>query len=170
MTRALRRRHRRAAGLLAIAVPAGIAAALAARPAPPMPAVLGIAALDAVPPARGRMLWEGRTGDAALGIRAQIGTASGSATPTTLDVAVRSDVGQPETLAYWSARDVNGGALPEDAILLGPVDTQRTQRLVLPAAARTTPGVLVLYRIAQGEVVAQLPLPALPAGAARERP
>jgi hypothetical protein len=159
VTRALRRTHRRVVSALALALPGAIAVALAARPAPSAPAPLGVAALDAPAAPLRNADWEGRAGDPSLALVARLGTLDADATTPALDLDVRSRHGQPETLAYWSARDA-GSALPDDAILLGPVDVQRTQRLVLPAAARSAAGVLLLYRIAQGTVIARLALPA----------
>lgn len=159
MTRALRRTHRRVVTTLALALPAAIAVALAARPTPPAPAALGVRALDTPAAPLLEAHWEGRAGDPSLALVARLGALDAQATMPALDLDVRSDQGQPETLAYWSARDAAGDALPDDAILLGPIDVQRTQRLVLPVAARRTPGVLLLYRIAQGTVIARLALP-----------
>ena len=157
MTRTLRARHRRAVLALGVVLPAGIAIALAARPAPLPAAALGIPALAATP-APASPLWAGRGGDVALSIVAHLVRADDAI--VALDLAVRSDVGQPDTLAYWSTAPGAAAALPHDAILLGPVDFQRPERFALPAAAHDTAGTLVLYRIAQGSVAAALPLPA----------
>ena len=157
MTRALRTRHRRVVLALGVVLPAGIALALAARPAPLPAAALGIPVLDASV-SHAATLWEGRGGDGALSIEARLARAEDAR--VAVDLTVRSDVGQPETLAYWSATTGADAALPHDAILLGAVDFQRPQRFALPAAAHDRAGTLVLYRIAQGSVAATLALPA----------
>ena len=164
MTRTLRTRHRRAAVALGIVLPAGIAVALAARPAPPPAAALGIPALDA-PASSASTLWEDHRSDGGLAIVARLARADDA--DVTLDLAVGSDVGQPDTLAYWSAAAGGRTDLPADAILLGPVDFERIERFALPAPARDTAGTLLLYRIAQGSVAAALPLPATGALATR---
>ena len=168
MTRALRARHRRAAVALGVVLPAGIALALAARPAPPPVAPLGIAALDAPgPPVPDPP--RGSDGDRVLAIATRL---AADDTGVTLDLVVRSDVGQPGTLVYWSAGEGRApgddttirpdatDVLPGDAILLGPVDFQRAERFALPPAARDASGALLFYRIAQGSVVATVPLAA----------
>lgn len=166
MTRTLRARHRRAAVALGVVLPAGIALALVARPAPPPAAPLGIAALDAPGPSS-LDLPQGSDDGRVLAIATRLAPDD---TGVALDLVVRSDVGQPETLVYWSATGgrvadddtaIRPGAtdvLPDDAILLGPVDFQRAERFALPPAARDTSGALLFYRIAQGSVVATVPL------------
>lgn len=168
MTRALRRRHRRAIATLAVLLPAGIGVSLAARPAPPPPGALGIAQLDAGFSALREERWQGRAGDASLALTARVGVANEPASPLVLEITVHAAGGQPETLAYWSPSD-GVRDLPDDAILLGAVDVQRPVRLPLPAAAHATAGTLLLYRIAQGTIAARLPLPAASTLATGER-
>lgn len=162
MTRALRRRHRVVVLALSVVLPIGLAVALAARPAPALVAnhELASASSDDAPLTAA---WQGSAGNEALRVETRVGwTATQSAATTTpsLDLEVRSGVGQPELLAYWSPAAATGDVLPTGSVLLGPARLQGTRRFALPDQARRKGGHLVLFSLAQGRVASALALPA----------
>ena len=150
MIRPLRIAHRRVWAVLALGLPALVVVALTARR--PVPVVA-----DASPfrvPA-GRLLYqiEGRRIDGAL-VRASLYRA----TDGTLSVSFPRQAleGRPACLAYWIPTD---GVDPiEDGTPLGQV--RGDEPLRLPDRVRHTPGLLALYDLAHGDVVATVRLTA----------
>ena len=170
MTHALRARHRVAFAGLAALLPAGVALALVSRATPP-PAtpssVVRLAGDEERTPLR--IAWQASAEGHELAIVARIGWTTPPATSAApdaatgaplLDLDVRSAVGQPELLAYWSPADVRGDALPAGSRLLGPVRFHAPVRFALPDAARTSDGRVALYSVAQGRVAGAIALPA----------
>jgi hypothetical protein len=149
LIRPLRIAHRRIWAVLALGLPALVLAALAARR--PVPVVA-----DAIPfhaPA-GRLLYqvEGRRADDAL-VRASLYRATDGA--FSVPFPRQALEGLPEVLAYWIPTD---GVDPiEDGTPLGQV--RGDEPLGLPDRVGTTPGVIALYDLAHGDVVATLRLP-----------
>lgn len=146
--RSLRVRHRAIFVLLALLVPAGYAAALLGRRAPPpasdWPALESPSAPDGEPRT---VLWSTlelltelrRADDGALHVRAQSW----------------SEPAAPALALYWSARAPTDGELPGDARFVGALGGA-TRDFVL----RDTPagGWLVLYSLGHGEVQGALEL------------
>jgi hypothetical protein len=60
---------------------------------------------------------------------------------------------RPELLVYWSADAVSGASLPETAYLLGSLGSGGPTAFDLPVEAAGRDGHLVLYALAQSEVV-----------------
>jgi len=151
--RPLRIAHRRVWPALALGLPALVLAALAARR--PIPVEF-----DAIPfgaPA-GRLVYavEGRRADG-VPFRASLYRATdGAAQALALSIPGEALDELPEVLAYWMLGD---GADPiASGVLLGPV--RGDELLRLPDQASRTPGVLVLYDLARGAVVATVGLTA----------
>src|SRR5262249_27027563 len=111
MTRALRGRHRHVVGLLAIALPAGLLAAIAARPALPAEPRHGLGAPRAedLPPFDGRtraaVRLFGSASNAPVRVAVRIASPDATARETSrgrLELQLESEVPQPELLAYWA--------------------------------------------------------------------
>lgn len=160
MTSALRRRHRIAVSGLALVLPAGVALALAARPAPPGSVALAPAPGDDVSAAPPTVAWQGLGGDASATVIARVGRPSSDDRPALLDLDVRSATGRPELLVYWSPARSVGEQLPADAILLGSVADGAPRRFALPEAARARAGRVLLYAIARGALATAVDVPA----------
>lgn len=141
----LRRWHRRAFGVLAIAVPAILVAAIAARPDAPVNAALP----SDVQPSQVRetiqLAWSRPDVVSTLVL-----TIAG-ATEIALDA--QSLATEPTVLVYWL--DPNDASDPPAAgRLLGAVRGTGRQRIPLPADAATRGGRLALYSLAHDEVIA----------------
>ena len=146
----LRRRHRWIIGTWWLLLPAAFAAGLAARK--PVPAISSIPALTAGDSGEfERVVWT--QSDLWPGQRIGTQLRRNMAGAMALELAVESLV-KPDLLLYWaSGAETNPTTgLPDNARLLGAA----TQRALLPfpAAARGEPGRLLLYSLADHEVVA----------------
>ena len=149
MIAALRQRHRRMFAVLGMLVPIAFGLGIAARR--PVPSVQALPAelaqtrgefnttvwerndLFAKSPVATRLLREGKTGR--FGVTLTAG----------------SDFLKPDLIVYWVAGNpAVTNSLPDDARLLG---TFGTAALALPADATTTDGKLVLYSLADNEIV-----------------
>ena len=153
MIRPLRKRHRVTMVLLAVALPALLAAGLMARR--PVPAV--------------ETLPEGIDPGATAGAPRTVTNLEGgglvsmqlieapSGVSVTLEVeGVR---GRPEWLVYWTPGTGSpGGRLPDEAWLLGALEENRLNRFDLPEAAPGPVGRVILYRPVSGEVLGSLNL------------
>lgn len=149
MIRPLRRRHRLVVGSLALLLPPAFVAGVAARPHPARVASLPAALLlDGSKTAGSESwsrtdLWPGHV------IRTDFlrSTASSS-----LRIDIREPP-RPDTLLYWAAGPPGPvERLPASAILLGGLD--RATALPIPPSALGYPGHLLLYSLADREVVA----------------
>ncbi|HZR84943.1 MAG TPA: hypothetical protein VFD92_27860 [Candidatus Binatia bacterium] len=170
MTRALRLRHRRVVALLAIALPAAVVAAVAARPAPPVQGRDPVGEPPAEPSASvaaGAPAAVASAGEGPLRLAARVVPADARApepSPARLEVDVRGDVAQPELLAYWAP--VAPGAivprdrdLPAGSVLLGPARIGGARTFALPDAAGRQAGEVIVYSLAHGRVAAAVALP-----------
>jgi hypothetical protein len=149
MNTPLRRRHAAWITALALVLPIAFAAAIATRQAPavarelalepraansPEPLVVGQGELSLLQRANGPR-WQARH-DA-----------------TRITIAQLDGAEAPDLLAYWTFHDAGGDELSSDAVLLGPIDGgERT--FARPGAG----GVLVLFSLAHGEVIARATL------------
>ncbi|MCC7170729.1 MAG: hypothetical protein IT459_09790 [Planctomycetes bacterium] len=61
----------------------------------------------------------------------------------------------PLALAYWSKTPADGSSLPSDAVLLGPVDSERVAELKPPIGA----GTLVIYSLGHHTVLTRATWP-----------
>ena len=131
----LRSRHRLMTATLALLAPLGVAAGLAARPTWP----------GSVP----RPAPEGLVMTPGLGWELGMGWEAGA-----LLLAPPRKARAPRVLVYASNAPTPAAlpaALPEDALLLGPLTGGRVTRLEAPAEEA---GSLILYSLGHGEVVA----------------
>jgi hypothetical protein len=150
MIHSLRQRHRRMFLVIALLLPAAFIGGVAARRSVPQVTILprelsfGTQAFDAIDDRRSELftnsrvqirLWRERdTGRLAIGFVAA------------------EDFVKPDLLVYWSASpDTKGGSLPADATLLGAFGAGP---LLLPVEATISEGALILYSLANQEIVA----------------
>ena len=141
----LRRWHRHAFGVLAIAVPAILVAAIAARPDAPVNAALP----SDVPPSQLRvsrpLAWS------RLDVVSSLEITNAGASEIALEA--QSLATEPTVLVYWL--DPNDASdPPAPGRLLGAVRGTGRQRIPLPADAATRGGRLALYSLAHDEVIA----------------
>jgi hypothetical protein len=139
---ALRRRHRVASIVLALAVPPGFALALAARPTLPPPGEVPAALLADLQV--GALVAERADLWSPLAIRMRI-YANG-----VIELAPLVDLEKPDVLVYWSpeaARD----RLPDGARWLGRLAGTSPRRFALPPEARGRAGFLHLYSLGHGQ-------------------
>ena len=153
MIRPLRRRHRVTMVLLAVALPAILAAGLIARR--PVPAV--------------ETLPDGVDEGALAGVPRMVTHLDGGGlvsmhlieAPSGISVALEVEGvrGRPEWLVYWSPESSSpGGRLPDGAWLLGALEENRRNLFDLPETAAGPVGRVILYRPVSGEVLGSLRL------------
>lgn len=162
MTRALRKRHRQLTLALALLVPPAVVLALRARVAQPIsPLPASLATIEPSRDPGDRWLVPLGDGELQVSLRFVAGGAvddpsnRGEVAQPAIELAGTSRAGTPEILVYWTSNDPRGDALPEDAILLGPLPFGSRARLPLPRAAAKSSGFLVLYSLSHGNVVAR---------------
>jgi len=149
MIRPLRQRHRVIVGTLGVLLPLAFAGGLVARKPVPV-------AAD-VPPALaspgndfGSVIWT--KSDVWPGQAIMTRLRRGAARSLAVELLFR-EFAKPDVLVYWVAgKDSAGERLPENARLLGALSNRAP--LPLPADARGEAGRLVLYSLADQEVVA----------------
>lgn len=149
MIRPLRQQHRRIVIALGLFLPLVFAAGIAARK--PVPSVQELpAALRPAPQPVMDQVWKrsGLFSNAPVEVRCLREKDSAR-----LAVQCSAPAGflKPDLLVYWVAgKAPPAGTLPENAALLGEFDSPR---LPLPAEAATANGRLVLYSLADNEIV-----------------
>ena len=157
MIRPLRSRHRVIFVVLALALPAGLAAALVSRPADPT--------LDQLPQALqapaalkgGMVLWSLAGGWEGVPLEAQLSV--DGAGSVSLVVTPVEDPRLPDLLVYWSPEGAGQRALADDeALLLGRVAGAQPVSLPVPPETAARGGYLLLFSLAQGQVVASAPV------------
>jgi hypothetical protein len=148
MIRPLRIRHRRIFTLLGVLLPVAFGFGIAARkPVPQMDALP--TALHAATPRFNTLLWEQPDlfTNAPVTVRLLRGAERLAVTCSAPDSFVK-----PDLLVYWSTdRSRAGNTLPDDATLLGAF---AASVLPLPADSAGRSGVLVLFSLADQEIVA----------------
>jgi hypothetical protein len=150
MIRPLRQHHRRIVITLGLFLPLAFAAGIAARKPLP-PANLLPPTLAAVPPLAEDLVWKrsGLFSNAPIEVRLLREKISGR---FAVQFSAATDFLKPDLLVYWIARNPTfTDALPGNATLLGKFDSPVLQ---LPPDNLTNPGVLVLYSLADNEIVA----------------
>ena len=147
MNRVNRQRHRRAFSVLALALPAGLAAAFALRVPP--------ARMDALPDALAGLHTSGQpdreiawTG---LPLQAQLFIAEGR-----VRVVATEPLRLPDPLGYWASSPPQGRELPQDARLLGSYNDTSRQTFALDQPAES--GVVLVYSPLSGQVFGYAPL------------
>ena len=169
MIRPLRARHRAIFVVLALALPVGLAGALLSRPAD--------SAVDALPEAlrapavaaAGEVAWSLAGGWDGVPLDAELRVDGGGAA---LVVTPLEDPRLPDLLVYWSPEGAGQRALADgEALLLGRVAGSRPVSLPVAREALDRGGYLLLFSLAQGQVIASAPIElkgqTVPAGGAR---
>lgn len=156
MNAPLRRRHRVASALLALVLPAGLAAALLARPEVSRANDLAELERGSADAEQGwrpvALAWSGASPAARL-----------SADGSELELTPPTGFAEPDVLVLWSP-----GAGADGRHVVGTLAGERPRRYALPAAARGRAGRVALYALAHGEELsaAELP-PTAPGGGGR---
>ncbi len=162
MIRALRQRHRTTTTVLSIILPVVFLLAVALRkPLPisaPRPGLI-----TATQPTFNNPIWEKND----LWVKPLIKTRLFSNNPTNqpskfaVQLIPEQPIIRPDVLAYWTPTMVGIiDQVPDSAVLLGPITGERV--MPLPSSSANTLGSLILYSLADHEVIGiSSPLPAL---------
>ncbi|MBK6940025.1 MAG: hypothetical protein IPH13_07435 [Planctomycetes bacterium] len=150
MIATLRCAHRWIWGVLSLAVPALVVAAWSVRPRAELDGRGGSSSrFDRIDGEDGRIV--ALEGTALTFVPAR---AHGSIRQDgTVAVVLREQA--PLALAYWSKTPADGSSLPNDAVLLGPVDSERVAELKPPTGA----GTLVIYSLGHHTVLTRASWP-----------
>jgi hypothetical protein len=144
----LRRVHRAAVAVLAVAVPTVLAGALAARTEPPTSRALPVARPE---PARLPVDFARVESDGGR-LRGRV-TVDAARSRGVLEVRFEPAAHAPDLLLYRSASGARG-PLPEDARLLGPLAPDRDTTFELPSDALSGALGFHVYSLGHGEIVA----------------
>jgi hypothetical protein len=153
MIRSLRQRHRVMLITLATIVPTGFAAGLLSRREIPIQATIGAELTARAAPevevwARND-LWSGYNLDTRLVRTGDVPSRFA------IEISSKSQIVRPDVLVYWAPREVPvQGGVPDEAILLGKFDSVHPLPLPLPEEAVRLTGVVILYSLADQEIVA----------------
>jgi len=151
MIRPLRQRHRRIVIALGIVLPVAFLIGIAARRPVPLMGGLPLALV----PVAGN--WENVAAArsdlfAKAPVRVRLLHVPGDARPSAVQLSAGKDFLKPDLLVYWVAGAVRvADKLPDQAVLLGVFQTSAA--LPLPPNAAATGGILVLYSLADQQVV-----------------
>lgn len=148
MIRPLRIRHRRIFTVLGVVLPVAFGLGIAARkPVPLMSAVPGN--LQAASRAPGPLVWERADLFKKAPVQVRLLREGGR---LAVACVATDDFAKPDLLVYWSQGDAPvTNHLPGNAVLLGAFSSSA---LPVPEAAERASGVLVLFSLADQEVVA----------------
>ena len=150
MIRPLRQRHRRIFIVLGVFLPAAFAIGIAARRPVPFTDTLPSSLAAATQPFE-EVEQLHPDGFAKSAIQVRLLREPSGAGKYAVSFSAAADYVKPDLLVYWSAGSPNlTNALPEDAVLLGRFNSPQ---LVLPAAAEKSDGALVLFSLADNEIV-----------------
>lgn len=150
MIRPLRKIHRRLFIVLGIILPVAFVISIAARKPPAIAASLPPALTDA-PNLFNALIWEQDALFSKTGISVRLMRESAASGLFAVSFLAPNDFAKPDVIVYWVAGDsTSADALPEDAQLLG---TFSARELKLPADAPTNEGRLILFSLADQEIV-----------------
>jgi hypothetical protein len=154
MIRPLRQRHRRAVFALGILLPVALVAGLAMRR--PVPVVQSsFNAFTVEPPHLGQVLWERGDLWPQFSIRTRLFSDRGAGQKFAVELASAKEIVKPDLIVYWTPQILKAAdSLPDDAVLLGALLQSTVTQLLLPDNAAKTSGSLLLYSLADHEVVA----------------
>jgi len=145
----LRRRHRRMFAVIGVLLPVAFVAGVAARK--PIPT----ASLPAGLPSGQETLlnqWERHDLFTNAAIRVQLLRDAPNTNRTAIQMSAQKDFVKADLLVYWlPAESTLKDDIPDDAVLLGAFVSG--QLLPVPAALTAKPGSLVLYSLADQEIV-----------------
>jgi hypothetical protein len=150
MNRRLRSAHRAIWLVALIALPVIIVSGLEARRAVPLVAAL--------PGPRGEALtaatrwWTGAGAFTVTPVRVEGDSA------VAIEVRNSSSPGAPDLLLYWTRKQESAGAIDSGDVLLGSAKGTASSLFRLPAEARGGESALLLYSLAQRQLLGRLPL------------
>jgi hypothetical protein len=148
MIRPLRQRHRRTFLALGIFLPAAFAIGIAARK--PLPQISSLPAEIAPAVRAGADIWSRADLFAKSPVQVRLRRET-SGKNFAVAFSAAKDFVKPDLLVYWSDGNPNlTNALPDNAILLGAFSAPQ---LPLPTIAEKISGALVLYSLADHEIV-----------------
>jgi hypothetical protein len=149
MIRPLRRRHRHIVITMGVVLPLAFTLAIAARK--PVPAVTSLPA-ELVTPEVGSAtaVWDRSDLFAKTAIQVQLLRDNHNSSRFLLKLSAIKDFVKPDLIVYWVAQNITLDSLPESALLLGSF---HSDFLEVPVEATAHPGALVLYSLANGEIV-----------------
>jgi hypothetical protein len=146
----LRIRHRRIFTVLGVVLPVAFGLGIAARkPVPQMSVVPTSLRGGAIPDAI--IVWQRDDLFAASPVQVQLLREDDDSRRLALSCAATGDFVKPDLLVYWSATSNITASLPKDAMLLGAF---ASLRLPLPSETTRSEGTLILFSLADQEVVA----------------
>jgi hypothetical protein len=151
MIRPLRRRHRIMISVLSVIVLAAFAFGIAVRrQIPESPAGRKTEAVPSYKEVWNRIdLWEKGS------IRTRLLKSASAAEKTAVELTAEEPIVRPDVIVYWvPGADRIGDALPANAFLLGSFDLSVPTPLALPGQTGKATGLLVLYSLADHEVIA----------------
>ena len=158
----LRARHRLMTGALAVLLPVGFAAGLAARAPIPATETLSPETRTVIPEGAKDLgfldVFYDITSSHMTGRAWRVPDAAGG--QTLLELSLRREFESPDVLLYWSPAVAEGEGspfsqpgLPTGAVLVGKFSGSGEQVFVLPEAARNGGGFLHAYGLVAGEVL-----------------
>jgi len=152
MIRPLRQRHRRMVTVLGVLLPIAFVVGIAARkPVPSTPSLP--AGLVASPRTFAATQWEHADLFAKAVIQVRLLRESADAGGFGIELSAPKDFVKPDLIVYWVAGNPNiTDTLPDNARLLGAFNSSIA--LPLPVEATSASGILVLYSLADQEVIA----------------
>ncbi len=150
MIRPLRKRHRAMIGVLGVVLPVAFVAGIAARKPLPTMATLPSAVVGDQPRFES-LVWERDELWTQRPIRTRL--VIDQMNRQAVELSAAKDIARPDLIVYWAPGDPKlSEKLPDDAVLLGAYGNNSA--LPLPAEAGKRNGVLVLYSLADHEIVA----------------
>jgi len=150
MIRPLRQRHRHIVIAMGVVLPVVFTLGVAARkPAPTVTSFPGEAPNSHL--GSPTAVWERSDLFAKTAIQIQLLRDNNNGSRFLLKLSAARDFVKPDLIVYWVAENAKSvDSLPDSALLLGSF---HSASLALPAEATVHPGVLVLYSLANGEIV-----------------
>jgi hypothetical protein len=153
MIRPLRKRHRVMIFALSVVVPGTFALGIATRRAVPDLSVAAPSRSAEVPHQEELWsrddLWEKKA------IRTRILNQGAGVGQLAVELILKDQIVHPDVLVYWlPAQRRIEDVPPDDAILLGSFDPSTPMPLIWPQQAASIPGALLLYSLANHEIVA----------------
>jgi len=151
MIRPLRQRHRRMISVLGVFLPVALAVGIAARK--PMPTVASLPAQLSGPPQQFTALkWERDDLFTKTPMRVRLLREVPKGGRSGIQFSVGKEFAKPDLLVYWVAAGTKvTDTIPDNAFLLGA--PYSSAALPLPAEANAASGVLVLYSLADHEII-----------------
>jgi hypothetical protein len=122
----------------------------------PMPVVQSsVSAFAVEPPHLGHLIWERGDLWPQFSIRTRLLSDSGVGQKFAVELAPTKEIVQPDLIVYWVPTTLKiGDPIPDNVVLLGAFLQTMPTQLLLPAEAAKGSGALLLYSLADHEVVA----------------